>query len=138
MEKDTIYRDGLLALMRCIFCAIEHMSVRRDGFVRDKGEFDIARSIRVLEEEKVALLSHVANAFGAMQGGKREEAEALPEELASLILTAYRLAARTGTSPIDLHHKMTEKLDILLRSQDQDAEESLGALLQAFSSRAVQ
>ena len=106
--------------------------------MRDKGEFDIARSIRVLEEEKVALLSHVANAFGAMQGGKREEAEALPEELASLILTAYRLAARTGTSPIDLHHKMTEKLDILLRSQDQDAEESLGALLQAFSSRAVQ
>lgn len=98
--------------------------------VQDK-EFDITRSLKIIEKLKVQLLSDVANLFaGMLDFGKHTHGDR-GDLLANIIIITYLLSKRLGISynTIDMKIRNKLKLGVIENTDEQEWFSDLTTLL---------
>jgi hypothetical protein len=76
-------------------------------------ELDITRNIRIIEWLKSQILADVSNLFSLLVNGFKEEVhEHVAETLANLVIIAYILGKRLGTTYTTIQMKIENKLKL--------------------------
>lgn len=98
--------------------------------IHDK-EFDITRSLKIIEKLKAQLLSDVANLFSGMLDYGKQTYGDRGDILANIIILTYLLAKRLGIpyNTLDMKIRNKLKLGVLENTDEQEWFSDLTALL---------
>ncbi|WP_058486074.1 MazG-like family protein [Defluviitalea phaphyphila] len=94
-------------------------------------EFDITKSLKIVEKLKSQILSDVANLFSGMVDYNEQSSSDRSDTLANIIILTYLLSKRLGIpySKLDMKIKNKLKLGILESSNEKEWFADLTALL---------
>lgn len=93
-----------------------------------KGQFDVARSIRVIEWLKAEMVGSVASLFKSMVNGGED---LIADCLAGIIMTAYILGKRVGIAHTRIDQRLKEKVSAGI-TDGHEIEEWYGDLTSLF------
>lgn len=98
--------------------------------IQDK-EFDITKSLKIIEKLKSQLLSDVANLFSGMVDYRSQTYQDRGDLLANMVILTYLLSKRLGVPyhTLDMKIKNKLKLGILENTDEQEWFSDLSALL---------
>lgn len=90
-------------------------------------ETDITKNIKIIEFLKCELLTTIASLYQSLRKGIEAEQDAIRDTLANLILVAYLLGKRLGTSYSLIDSRILEKIKIGML-EDHETEKWYGDL----------
>lgn len=94
-------------------------------------DFDITKSIKLIENLKCGLLSGTSDLFKSLAEGKHNTAER-EKALADIVTCAYLLSGRLNISPKNLDEKITEKLRLKVLDSNDGLYNDYSKLLKHF------